>query len=224
MNRLDGAHWEVGRAEMLYRDLIPDRDGGRIIASHIRIPAGGPVPDYVHFHAVSFQIIYCYRGWVRVVYEDQGEPFLLEPGDCVLQPPRIRHRVLESSAGLEVIEVTGPAAHQTSADPTMELPTPLLRPERAFDGQRFVRHRAAGAPWQRRAGVAIRDLGIGEATGGLVTAEVVRVTAPIELCRARSVFALVLEGDRAGDAVLVPAGDALALDSGLELLVVELPI
>ena len=30
---------------MHYRDLIPSRLGGSIIASHIRIPDGGPVPD-----------------------------------------------------------------------------------------------------------------------------------------------------------------------------------
>jgi len=35
----------AGRAGMLYRDLIPNRLGGRFIASHIRIPDAGPVPD-----------------------------------------------------------------------------------------------------------------------------------------------------------------------------------
>ena len=71
--------------------------------------------DYVHYHNVRFQIIYCYKGWVRVVYEDQGTPFVLQAGDCVLQPPRIRHRVIESSPGLEVIEIASPAEHETFA-------------------------------------------------------------------------------------------------------------
>ena len=39
-----GAGWGVGRAGMLYRDLIPDRQNGRFIASHISIPEGGPCP------------------------------------------------------------------------------------------------------------------------------------------------------------------------------------
>jgi len=95
----------TGRAGMLYRDLIPSRFGGQMIASHISIPVGGPVNDMVHFHEVEFQLIYCYRGWVKVVYEDQGEPLILNPGDCVTQPPGIRHRVLESSDNLEVIEI-----------------------------------------------------------------------------------------------------------------------
>ncbi|HEY6461485.1 MAG TPA: hypothetical protein VIY73_15065, partial [Polyangiaceae bacterium] len=106
----DEASWVRGRAGMRYRDLVPDRRGGRFIASHIQLREGGPVPDYVHFHEVRFQVIYCRAGWVRVVYEDQGPPFVLDAGDCVLQPPRIRHRVLESSAGAEVIEVGSPAS------------------------------------------------------------------------------------------------------------------
>ena len=44
--------WVVGRAGMLYRDLLPGRLGGCFIASHIRIPEVGPVPDNVHFHQV----------------------------------------------------------------------------------------------------------------------------------------------------------------------------
>ena len=110
-----------GRAGMLYRDLIPSRLGGRFIASHIQIPDGGPVADWVHFHKIRFQMIFCRRGWVRVAYEDQGEPFVLQPGDCVLQPPRIRHRVLEASDGLEVVEIGCPALHETLADHDMTL-------------------------------------------------------------------------------------------------------
>ena len=70
------------------------RLGGSIIASHIRIPDGGPVPDMVHYHTVGFQLIYCYKGWVDVLYEDQGNEMMrLSAGDCVIQPPEIRHRV-----------------------------------------------------------------------------------------------------------------------------------
>ena len=111
-----GADGGEGRAGMLYRDLIPSRLGGRYIASHITIREGGPVSDWVHFHRIAFQMIAVRRGWVRVVYEDQGEPFVMEAGDLVLQPPEIRHRVLESSPGLEVVEITCPALHETFAD------------------------------------------------------------------------------------------------------------
>ena len=118
LTRLAGPEsWGVGRAGMLYRDLIPSRLGGRFVASHIMIPQGGPVPDYVHYHRVRFQVIFCKAGWVRLVYEDQGEPFILNAGDCVLQPPEIRHRVLESSTGAEVVEIGCPAIHETHGDP-----------------------------------------------------------------------------------------------------------
>ena len=83
---VDQAPWIIGRAGMHYRDLIPNRLGGSIIASHIRIPDGGHVPDTV-YHTVGFQLIFCYRGWVDLVYEDQGEPFRLFAGNCVIQPP-----------------------------------------------------------------------------------------------------------------------------------------
>ena len=170
--------WGVGRAGMLYRDLIPDRLGGRFIASHIAIPQGGPVPDYVHYHHVRFQMIFCKAGWVRLVYEDQGEPFVLEAGDCVLQPPGIRHRVLEASPGLEVVEIGCPAIHETCLDAELELPNATLHPERLFGGQKFVRHIDAAAPWQPAPGwpegAEARDTGIGAATFGLARVQVVR--------------------------------------------------
>lgn len=174
----DDSSWITGRAGMRYRDLIPDRLGGRFISSHIEIPDGGPVPDYVHFHDVRFQMIFCARGWVEVVYEDQGGPFVLHAGDCVLQPPEIRHRVLNASPGLEVVEIGCPAEHLTTRDHDIELPTGSLRPDRDFAGQRFVRHVAAAAdygPW-RASGMVCRDSGIGAATFGLAQAVVARPT------------------------------------------------
>ena len=166
----------VGRAGMRYRDLIPDRWGGRFVASHISIPGGGPVPDYVHFHKVRFQMIFVKSGWVRLVYEDQGDPFVMAAGDCVLQPPEIRHRVLESSPGLEVVEVGCPALHETIADWRLPLPNGTGGGERTWDGQRFVRHVAEGAPYLpwHVVGWEYRDTGIAAATNHLATARVAR--------------------------------------------------
>jgi mannose-6-phosphate isomerase-like protein (cupin superfamily) len=170
------ASWTVGRAGMRYRDLIPSRLGGAYIASHIHIPRGGPVPDYVHYHRIKFQLIYCKRGWVRVVYEDQGESFVMNAGDCVLQPPEIRHRVLESSDNLEVIEIGAPAEHETFAEHTITLPTPTSRPDRDFSGQLFVRHIADQTPWLpwRHSGFEARNTGIDLATSGYANAMTIR--------------------------------------------------
>jgi quercetin dioxygenase-like cupin family protein len=242
----DDSGWTLGRAGMRYRDLIPDRLGGRFIASHIEIPTAGPVSDYVHFHKIRFQMIYCYRGWVRLVYEDQGEPFIMNAGDCVLQPPRIRHRVLESSAGLQVVEITCPAHHETFADAEMTLPTDIIAPGRDYGGQRYVLHRAADAGWTTTAdGFERRRFGFTEATNGLAEASVLRAagkspdSAVQRTHNGEFLFLFVLDGGvilrrdghadeplRPGDSFAMPAHEAFALvdrTADLELLEVALP-
>ncbi len=102
----------------------------------------------VHFHKVGFQLIFCIKGWVDVVYEDQGPPIRLTAGDCFIQPPEIRHRVLMASDGIEVIEIGVPAEHVTEIEHDMDLPTPHLRPDREWQGQRFVHNVGAGAEWR----------------------------------------------------------------------------
>jgi mannose-6-phosphate isomerase-like protein (cupin superfamily) len=175
-----GDDFGVGRAGMGYRDLLPGRWGGAFIASHILIAEGGEVPDYVHFHRVRFQMIFCARGWVDLVYEDQGEPFRLFAGDCVLQPPEIRHRVLRSSPGLEVIEIGCPAVHDTLVEHDLTLPTGHVDTQRDFGGQRFVRHVAAEAARTSypQDGLLARNTGIGDATDRLAGAVVVEATGP----------------------------------------------
>jgi quercetin dioxygenase-like cupin family protein len=163
----------AGRAGMHYRDLIPGRLGGRYIASHITIPGGGPVADWVHYHRIALQLIVVRRGWVRVVYEDQGEPFVMREGDLVVQPPLIRHRVLESSPGLEVIEVSAPALHATFADHELVLPNGTPRTH-DFAGQRFLHQRAAETPWTGFAGGEAQETRVREATRGLADVRTIR--------------------------------------------------
>ena len=239
----DNGESGIGRAGMRYRDLLPDRWGGAFVASHITIPEGGPVPDYVHFHKVRFQVIFVKSGWVRLVYEDQGEPFVMLAGDCVLQPPQIRHRVLESSAGLEVIEIGTPALHDTIADWSLALPNRLGEPSREWSGQRFVRHGAADAgyqPW-RLDGWEYRDTGIGDATDGLAGVRVARVIngsaafvthdtefAMLVVLRGEVTFEIDGTGERLRESssVAIPGGVAYRLVDATpdcELLDVTLP-
>jgi quercetin dioxygenase-like cupin family protein len=171
-----GASPASGRAGMLYRDLIPSRLGGRYIASHIAIPEGGPVADWVHYHRIALQLIYVRRGWVRVVYEGEGEPFVMESGDFVLQPPEIRHRVLESSDGLEVVEITAPALHATYADHEMELPNGAGQ-ARDFGAQRLLLHSASEAHWTPFGGGEAQETALAEATGGLAELRTIRPQA-----------------------------------------------
>ncbi len=224
-----GGEWGQGRAGMQYRDLIPQRHGGRVIASHIRIPEPGPVPDYVHHHDIRFQMIYCRRGRVQVVYQDQGEPFWMEAGDIVLQPPHIRHRVLASDDGCEVVEIAAPAEHPTFIDTELSLPTVAIDPERDFHGQRFCFNRSAdlsrqsvGNGWHELVG------GFADATAGLANVRVLEPepgagalagTSEGDLC-----LLYVLDGDAkisadgreqqvtVDDSVAVPVGHDWTLD------------
>jgi mannose-6-phosphate isomerase-like protein (cupin superfamily) len=208
-----GADGGEGRAGMLYRDLVASRLGGRYIASHITIPEGGPVSDWVHFHRIAFQMIAVRRGWVRVVYEDQGEPFVMEAGDLVLQPPKIRHRVLESSPGLEVVEITCPALHETFADHEMSLPNGRVDRERKFGGQTFLRHVAKDTPWTPFNGSEAQETAMRDATAGLAEVRVVRPSGSSNIAFAphdgELVFGFILEGsarlDYAGSHALEPA-------------------
>ena len=203
------ASWTVGRAGMRYRDLIPSRLGGVFIASHIHIPNGGPVPDYVHYHRIKFQMIYCKSGWVRVVYEDQGEPFVMHAGDCVLQPPEIRHRVLESSDNLEVIEIGAPAEHETFAEHQITLPTAQLKPDRDFSGQRFVRHVAEQSPWLpwRYSGFEARNTGIDTATSGYASAMTVRAKKSAVITESKHQHELMFMFILSGSATLEAGSD-----------------
>ena len=240
----DKAPWIVGRAGMQYRDLIPDRLGGSIIASHIRIPEGGPVPDMVHFHRVGFQLIFCVKGWVDVVYEDQGPPIRLHAGNCFIQPPEIRHRVLHASDGLEVIEVGLPAEHVTEIEHAMDLPTPHLRPEREWEGQRFVHHEADKAAWApfRLPGFVARDTTIAANTRDVAGVMVARPDGTPTAWASHDADihftyvmagSMVLQGEGTapqalarGDAFVIPPGMATRYaepSPDLELLEVTLP-
>lgn len=239
----DQAPWIIGRAGMQYRDLIPDRLGGSIIASHIRIPDGGPVPDMVHYHTVGFQLIFCYRGWVDLVYEDQGQPFRLHAGNCVIQPPEIRHRVLYASDNIEVIEIGVPAEHVTTIDHEMTLPNSTVNPDREFQGQKFVHHKADDATWQpfRIPGFTSRDTTIAAHTQNVAGVQVVRADGTADWSRhdADILFTFVMEGSMTlhgedkepyrlepGDAFVIPPGMATKYadpSHDLELLEVSLP-
>ena len=222
----DSAPWVIGRAGMHYRDLIPSRLGGAMIASHIRIPDGGPVPDMVHYHTVGFQLIYCYRGWVDVLYEDQGGMMRLSAGDCVIQPPGIRHRVCEASAAIEVIELGVPAEHITTIDHGMTLPNGQGDPAREWQGQRFVHHVKDTALWHpfRIPGFTCRDTGIAAGTKGVANIQIARfdgtATPPASRHDSDIHFTFVMEGsmvlhaDGQPDRDLAP-GDAFVLPPGL---------
>jgi quercetin dioxygenase-like cupin family protein len=231
--------WGTGRAGMMYRDLIPGRQGNSVIASSIRIEQAGPVPDYVHFHEVLFQLIFCRSGWVRVLYEDQGDSFVLGPGDCVIQPPTIRHRVLESSDNLEVLEIGYPAEHFTHADPLTQLPTSSVNPLRTWSGQSFIRHTSSQATWAPFGEQAqITDTNIHQATQGLADVRIIKSESAASwphtfVAEKQLTFLFVLQGSATvitnengshalnpGSSIVIPCGDSYTVkqNEGTEIL------
>src|SRR5215475_12130598 len=106
------------RSFMEYRDLgIEKATHGQFRAHVIRIKrdAGGKHELHttgLHRHLCDFQMFYVLTGWIKFIYEGQGE-HTFGPGDCVLQPPGIVHNELDCSDDIELLEIYSPAVHQT---------------------------------------------------------------------------------------------------------------
>lgn len=102
------------RSYFEYRDLgIEGASKGDVVAHVIRAKDGHNATGVWHVHDCSFQMFYVLKGWARFEYEGQGI-HLVKEGDCVLQPPMIKHREIEHSADLELLEIVAPANFKTS--------------------------------------------------------------------------------------------------------------
>ena len=106
------AAWTPGLREIFeYRDLgIREGTAGDYVA-HIIKANGTTTQDEVqqwHVHDCDFQLVLVLDGWAEFEYEGQGV-HRIERGDCILQPPRIRHREIACSDDFEVLEVVSPA-------------------------------------------------------------------------------------------------------------------
>ena len=114
--RARDAVWSPGLRDIFdYRDLgIREGTRGDYVA-HIIKANGKRLQDEVqrwHVHHCDFQMVLVLNGWAEFEYEGQGV-HRIEKGDCVLQPPRIRHREIACSDDFEVLEVVSPANFET---------------------------------------------------------------------------------------------------------------
>jgi len=106
------------RSFMEYRDLgVENATHGQFRAHVIRIKKDAPGSHDLHTtglhqHLCDFQMFYVLKGWIRFIYEGQGEQ-TFHQGDCVVQPAGIVHNELECSDDIEVLEVYSPATHET---------------------------------------------------------------------------------------------------------------
>ncbi len=108
------ARFERGlRAFFEYRDLgIKGATKGEFGAHVIRAIPGAHATGQWHTHDLGFQMFFVLKGWVRFEYEDIGEK-TFRAGDSCYQPPKVRHREIEHSDDLELLEITGPADFAT---------------------------------------------------------------------------------------------------------------
>ena len=102
------------RSYALYRDLgIAAASGGLCQAHVIRLLS--PCIDEVrkrHLHEPELQLVYVLQGWVKNEFEGEGVQ-MMSAGSCWLQPPGIKHTVLDYSADVELLEIIVPADFKT---------------------------------------------------------------------------------------------------------------
>jgi hypothetical protein len=103
------------RSYAKYRDLgVAAATSGLARAHVIRFvpPFRADVVSIPHYHDVNFQLIYVLKGWLRSDFEGQGT-ITMRQGSCWIQPPRIKHAVIDYSDDCEVLEVLLPADFET---------------------------------------------------------------------------------------------------------------
>jgi uncharacterized RmlC-like cupin family protein len=116
VSHLDDAEFKQDglRSYALYRDLgIAATSGGLCQAHVIRLES--PCTDEVrkqHQHETELQLIYVLQGWVKNEFEGEGVQ-MMSAGSCWLQPPGIRHTVLDYSPDVELLEIIVPADFKT---------------------------------------------------------------------------------------------------------------
>lgn len=110
------ADWATGLREIFeYRDLgIAAGTDGDYVAHVIRA-RGREEGDQIHqwhYHECRFQMVYILKGWATFEYEGAGLRTLRQ-GDCINQVPMLKHREIECSADLEILEIVSPADFKT---------------------------------------------------------------------------------------------------------------
>ena len=119
VSRAQEAVYKTGlRTFMEYRDLGVDAaTQGQFRAHVIRIKKDAHGDHALHTtglhqHLCDFQMFYVLKGWIRFVYDGQGE-HTFQAGDCVLLPAAFVHNELDCSDDVEILEIYSPAVHQT---------------------------------------------------------------------------------------------------------------
>ena len=111
-NRASDAAWTEGLRKIFeYRDLGVNQGTDGDFVAHVIRATGRDDEDNIHewhYHECNFQMVYILSGWAKFEYEDVGIR-TLKAGDCVNQLPGIKHREIECSVDVEMLEIVSPA-------------------------------------------------------------------------------------------------------------------
>jgi Cupin domain len=115
VSHLETSKFEEGlRSYASYRDLgMAKATSGAAIAHVIKFkpPCTEEVRQW-HTHDVEFQMIYVLKGWITTEMEGRKAE-TMRVGSSWLQPPMIKHRVMDYSDDCEVLEIVLPADFET---------------------------------------------------------------------------------------------------------------
>jgi hypothetical protein len=110
-----GAFEQGLRRYAQYRDLGIAAATNGLARAHVikMVPPCDPAEvSKRHFHDVEFQMVYVLKGWIKSEFECAGAVTMRE-GSCWLQPPKIKHAVLDYSNDCELLEIILPADFET---------------------------------------------------------------------------------------------------------------
>ena len=98
-----------------YRDLGINAATNGLVQAHVIqfVPPCRPEEvSKLHYHDVEFQMVYVLKGSIKTELEGQGA-ITMRQGSCWIQPPRVKHKVLDYSDDCELLEIILPANFET---------------------------------------------------------------------------------------------------------------
>ena len=98
-----------------YRDLGINAATNGLVQAHVVqfVPPCRPEEvSKLHYHDCEFQMVYVLKGSIKTELEGPGA-ITMRQGSCWIQPPRVKHKVLDYSDDCEVLEIVLPADFKT---------------------------------------------------------------------------------------------------------------
>lgn len=97
---------------LVYKQAFSNESGGALAdtieETYYRNNWGGTwrwgVYDYHHYHSTAHEVLGCYRGRAEIQFGgEQGVTLSIEPGDAVVIPAGVGHKLIRSSMGFHVV-------------------------------------------------------------------------------------------------------------------------